>query len=623
MAIDEDAVQSYLSNNERPSYSLISDIQQCLNGPISRINALQSKMELLRAQLQEAQQRRRSVEETLEPYRRILAKIRFIPDEVLGQIFISCLSFDDPYPGTGHPDCPPVLLTHVCRRWRNVAVSTPELWNRISVILPPIYPPMDENNTSSHGAIINKKVADIVSQAAEQANVAISWLERAGDLPLSMNLQMSSDPYLCTYYHPSVLHATWILVTTFARYLHKCRNLNVLVTLQQLAYFDNLPPETFANIRSLTIHIVDNTGLHKFRARIFESPLLTNLLSLRSLSLSSIYEGDPLPYKDSLVWQNLTHLSLEEAIDLNRVAEVLERCTSLVSCVMSITSTKTSFVHPPPSREYILPELQHLKLDFSPYHPPDDTATWIPPTLSIFAPRLQDLRYHTDMDPYLDRNDTYLTITSIPIFSCVPLSQILFAPTSITRCEITSCKSATEDIGRALRLHGRNISGLKIGQHDHEVRKLITNTDRIYEALFSPPSWYPPGSNTPLADLPDLSAEDLERAIDDCTCPSMQNLEVVGLVTVTDADILNFIIYRLRAYQYTKTRPETDRPLPPLASLRHLQVVFCRPNAMDREAMEAAIRQVSSDVGVGIEIDFEYDSGNQFIQTSEKWFIRV
>jgi hypothetical protein len=54
------------------------------------------------------------------------------PVEVLCQIFVSCL------PAETHnfrvsPDLAPLLLTRICRRWREIAVNTPSLWCRLYV----------------------------------------------------------------------------------------------------------------------------------------------------------------------------------------------------------------------------------------------------------------------------------------------------------------------------------------------------------------------------------------------------------------------------------------------------------------------------------------------------------
>ncbi|KAJ7257506.1 hypothetical protein B0H12DRAFT_1232543 [Mycena haematopus] len=58
-----------------------------------------------------------------------------LPNEIVSEIFVQVLS---PY-----PICPPPIgilsptsLTHICRKWREVALTTPELWRVIAIPLP-------------------------------------------------------------------------------------------------------------------------------------------------------------------------------------------------------------------------------------------------------------------------------------------------------------------------------------------------------------------------------------------------------------------------------------------------------------------------------------------------------
>ncbi|KAJ7665912.1 hypothetical protein DFH06DRAFT_262610 [Mycena polygramma] len=59
-----------------------------------------------------------------------------LPTEILGEIFLWC----DPLPDAGgfSMQYAPWLLTHVSRRWRAVAISTPALWRKISVDMVPL-----------------------------------------------------------------------------------------------------------------------------------------------------------------------------------------------------------------------------------------------------------------------------------------------------------------------------------------------------------------------------------------------------------------------------------------------------------------------------------------------------
>ncbi|PBK65361.1 hypothetical protein ARMSODRAFT_853709, partial [Armillaria solidipes] len=60
--------------------------------------------------------------------KKILSPSRRLPPEVLTEIFIRCWSF---YRRSGTPLNPravPWKLTHICKKWREVAIATPKLW---------------------------------------------------------------------------------------------------------------------------------------------------------------------------------------------------------------------------------------------------------------------------------------------------------------------------------------------------------------------------------------------------------------------------------------------------------------------------------------------------------------
>ncbi|KAJ6457004.1 hypothetical protein C8R47DRAFT_916465, partial [Mycena vitilis] len=49
-----------------------------------------------------------------------------LPPEIIAQIFVACL----PDHGRVRPsrDTAPILLAQICRQWRNIAISSSELW---------------------------------------------------------------------------------------------------------------------------------------------------------------------------------------------------------------------------------------------------------------------------------------------------------------------------------------------------------------------------------------------------------------------------------------------------------------------------------------------------------------
>ncbi|KAK0475967.1 hypothetical protein EDD18DRAFT_1366703 [Armillaria luteobubalina] len=62
---------------------------------------------------------------------KILSPFRRLPPELLGEIFIWCSSLYGKHRRCLDPRALHWTLSHVCRKWRSVAVGTPEIWSRI------------------------------------------------------------------------------------------------------------------------------------------------------------------------------------------------------------------------------------------------------------------------------------------------------------------------------------------------------------------------------------------------------------------------------------------------------------------------------------------------------------
>ncbi|THU96893.1 hypothetical protein K435DRAFT_663697, partial [Dendrothele bispora CBS 962.96] len=69
---------------------------------------------------------RRAIQELVDTHRASLAPARTVPDDVLSEIFMHCLP--ETYNATRSLSEAPLLLGQVCRRWREVSLSTPRLW---------------------------------------------------------------------------------------------------------------------------------------------------------------------------------------------------------------------------------------------------------------------------------------------------------------------------------------------------------------------------------------------------------------------------------------------------------------------------------------------------------------
>ncbi|KAJ7166753.1 hypothetical protein C8R46DRAFT_876343, partial [Mycena filopes] len=55
----------------------------------------------------------------------IVYPVLALPVEITGEIFMRCLP---EFPAHPSGTIAPMLLTRICRQWRNIACSTPRLW---------------------------------------------------------------------------------------------------------------------------------------------------------------------------------------------------------------------------------------------------------------------------------------------------------------------------------------------------------------------------------------------------------------------------------------------------------------------------------------------------------------
>ncbi|KAJ8585946.1 hypothetical protein M405DRAFT_744431, partial [Rhizopogon salebrosus TDB-379] len=92
----------------------------------SIIDSLWDEIDNLRAEIEVQQEMRRTLESRIFANEVRISPASYLPTEILQHIFKTCLR-DNHYV---EPDirCAPLLLCYVCRRWRDVAEATPELW---------------------------------------------------------------------------------------------------------------------------------------------------------------------------------------------------------------------------------------------------------------------------------------------------------------------------------------------------------------------------------------------------------------------------------------------------------------------------------------------------------------
>ncbi|KAJ7148434.1 hypothetical protein C8R43DRAFT_1008943 [Mycena crocata] len=137
------------------SAALAAD-RTCIADINAQLGDLQESIRLLEAQ-------KKIIQDRLDAYK---YPVLSLPTEITSEIFLHSLPlYPLRPPMTGRLS--PTTLTHVCRRWRSVALATPALWRAMTV-------------------------ACVATENVEtQKDVLKSWLTRSGCFPLSIRL----DPY--------------------------------------------------------------------------------------------------------------------------------------------------------------------------------------------------------------------------------------------------------------------------------------------------------------------------------------------------------------------------------------------------------------------------------------------
>ncbi|KAG1814006.1 uncharacterized protein BJ212DRAFT_388415 [Suillus subaureus] len=99
-----------------------------------------------------------------------------LPTEILSEIFLYCLPEDEHWVYSSK--LAPLLLTRICRRWRDVAVGLPRLWCRLQLEV--------WHNTWQERAYPR-------DDWQTRAFGYDSWLKRSGACPLSLRLKCRTD----------------------------------------------------------------------------------------------------------------------------------------------------------------------------------------------------------------------------------------------------------------------------------------------------------------------------------------------------------------------------------------------------------------------------------------------
>ncbi|KAJ7747779.1 hypothetical protein B0H16DRAFT_1375260 [Mycena metata] len=220
----------------------------------------------------------------------IVYPVLSIPPEITALIFFHCISPSNPFPQPS-PLKAPLLLAQICREWRDIALSTPRLWQSLG--------------------LVDTRSVDVFE----------TWLARSGNLPLNFSLNCV-DPERASF-----------LVDVCIPHAQRWQNVELALPVGLLTRLEGPLPIPLLRRISLSLR-------GPFKREVANgSP--DDPISLRNAP--SLREADVSTYPDlrfNLPWVQLTTLTLSK-VDVDECFVILGLCPDLIA--LDITT-----IGPPP-----------------------------------------------------------------------------------------------------------------------------------------------------------------------------------------------------------------------------------------------------------------------------------
>ncbi|KAJ2918424.1 hypothetical protein MD484_g2014, partial [Candolleomyces efflorescens] len=280
--------------------------------------------------------RRKQLLAELSAYDTILAPHKRLPAELLSQIFI--LAYPDATFIPIQRGCSPVILSHVCSRWRSIALETPELW----------------------ADLVLRFAAYTLLEPPQAIDVAEEWFRRGGDrIPKSLilidQLRWSTSKWDKRELLLSVISR---LVIPLAPTLGRLQLVVPRTLLRPL-----FSSTVFPQLRTLWLQFNPDEGDSPFTSHlnVFNKASLPQLVDMKFAEFGDILRPENM--LDHLPWGSFTRLNLcGTRFSLDRCHSLLKQCKLVQECELTVSIKWND--SPEPTTQLILPHLRTLSVDF-------------------------------------------------------------------------------------------------------------------------------------------------------------------------------------------------------------------------------------------------------------------
>ncbi|KAG2141912.1 hypothetical protein DEU56DRAFT_754873 [Suillus clintonianus] len=179
----------YATHKDQSVRAIITERQQQLDIVLREISGLETVIDSIKNLQQQLVVKKDRITESLNLHKGLVSCLWRLPTEILSQIFHHCL------PESSHSSEPdaPLLLTGVCRRWREVVVCIPSLWCRLDMEV------------------------SLRNQWERQGPIYDLWLKRSQGRPLSLAFFCKKDDAakIQSLIHPYISQITSLSITFY------------------------------------------------------------------------------------------------------------------------------------------------------------------------------------------------------------------------------------------------------------------------------------------------------------------------------------------------------------------------------------------------------------------------
>ncbi|KAF7352427.1 F-box domain-containing protein [Mycena venus] len=297
-----------------------------------QVSALTSSISRQRLLLEDMRTRLRELQTQLD---QIVYPVLTLPPEITSEIFVHCLPAERQL-DIVNPKEAPLLLMHVCRLWRKIAVSTPELWTSFDL--------------------------DVGWPEPNLLEVGETWFERARERPISVKL--SSCGLLS-----DIDHIDLFMTKLWGR-SRGIRELELNIAVEDFDVIDTPVPGhnfralQFRKLQKLSVHLQEGLGgpaIDRGPLSLFhDAPILSEVL-ISEVPSSLI----------TLPWAQLTQFT-GEVYTIAECLEALRLMPSLTHCAfaafdLSPSSSPRSFSQSSVAmnadpESFTHPNVRHLQL---------------------------------------------------------------------------------------------------------------------------------------------------------------------------------------------------------------------------------------------------------------------